>query len=160
MDESNQVLLTVDQVEQWEQESAELARKIADDQARLDDLRQKLKFAEYFRPKKRTFFGPRADAPQPIAMPTTPAVPPEVAVGDGSGTGDLTAAIERIANGSARPVAKKALKAVLAREGFAADRLANYFYTAIHRLKGKDRITVLKDGSVWKAPGVLEANSN
>jgi hypothetical protein len=46
---------------------------------------------------------------------------------------------------------------MLAKEGFPPDRLANYFYTAIHRLKNKERVTVLDDGSVWRAPEAVDA---
>jgi len=170
MGESDQILLTVEQIEQWEREAADLAHRIAEDQASLEDLRQKLKYAQFFKPKKSPFndfftaepnASPAQQAPAsaPWAKPADPWPKPAqpTLVNDSA---DLTAAIERIANASARPVAKKALKATLAAEGFAPDRLANYFYTAIHRLKGKERITVLDDGSVWKAPAVLEANSN
>jgi hypothetical protein len=68
--ESTQVLLTTEQIERWERESAELARKIADDQARLDDIRRKLKAAELFKPKKvaaslSDFFKPDMVPPDP-----------------------------------------------------------------------------------------------
>jgi len=72
----------------------------------------------------------------------------------------LVAAIEKLANDASRPISKKELKRILAEQGFASDRLANYFYTAIHRLKAKERITVMPDGSVWKDPHTLEAQSN
>jgi hypothetical protein len=50
----NQVLLTIEQIEGWETEAAQLARKIADDQTRLNEVRAKLKAAEVFRPKPAT----------------------------------------------------------------------------------------------------------
>lgn len=156
MSESAQVLLTTEQIEQWERESVELARKIADYQARLDDLRAKLKAAELFKPKKLSnslsdfFSNPPPPPPLPYGGPLDSAPIRQAVEAVASEDGDnLTAAIERIANSAARPVAKKALKQMLAKEGFAPDRLANYFYTAIHRLKAKNRISVLEDGSVW-----------
>src|SRR5260221_200749 len=50
---------------------------------------------------------------------------------------DLTAAIEAVANDSPSPVPKRVLKQRLRDRGFAEDRLANYFYTAIMRLKAR-----------------------
>jgi hypothetical protein len=64
----------------------------------------------------------------------------------------MTEAIEKIANEVGVPIPRKELKRLLKRQGFPNDRLGNYFYTAVHRLKGKKRITVQPDGSVWRAP--------
>lgn len=152
MNNSQQVLLTLDEIEGWEQEAEELARDIAEDQARLDALRQKLKAAEFFRPaataalKRASIFGKRA----------------EISNGDSNepDSDNLVAAIEKIANNAPAPIPKKILKHMLAQEGFAPEQLANYFYTAIHRLKTKERITVMMDGSVWRDPHTLEAHSN
>lgn len=150
------VLLTTAQIEQWERDAAALARKIADDQTQLNELRSKLKAAEFFRPKKvAQFFEHFPDTPLPLrdAAPVAPVV--EAAPdsdGDGADDNNLVGAIERIANASTKPIAKASLRGLLAAEGFAPDRLSNYFYTAIRRLKIKRRITVLDDGSLWRAP--------
>lgn len=155
MNGSPQVLLTLEQIEGWEQEAEELAREIADDQVRLDQLRAKIKAAEFFRPapsgrlSKLGFLNGKQENSLPLEE-SPPA--PE--------SDNMVAAIEHIANSAQAPVPKKVLKHMLAEQGFAADRLANYFYTAIHRLKSKERISVLENGSVWKDPHTLEANSN
>jgi hypothetical protein len=65
---------------------------------------------------------------------------------------NMTEAIEKIANETGTPIPRKELKRLLKKQGFPNDRLGNYFYTAVHRLKGKKRITVQPDGSVWRAP--------
>jgi hypothetical protein len=156
-----EVLLTTHEIEGWERESVELAKRIADDQERLTQLRTKLKMAEFFRPKKLDFFEADKAADQvqvPLALAHT-VTSPTAAPADGEGD-NLVAAIEKIANSSLQPVSKKELKALLATQGFPAERLANYFYTAVHRLKSKDRITVMADGKIWIAPDRLEANSN
>ena len=71
-----------------------------------------------------------------------------------SGLGDemnLTAAVETLAHGET-PIPRPTLKAKLREQGFPEDRLSNYLYTVIARLKDKRRITVRLDGSLWKAP--------
>jgi len=60
--------------------------------------------------------------------------------------------IRRIANGSAKPITKTEMKAKLAAAGIQESRLGSYFYVAVDRLKKKDRITVLEDGRIWRAP--------
>jgi len=161
MSNSPQVLLTTDQIDQWEREFAESARIIAEQQARQEDLRTKLKAAEIFRPKpvperdRQVFVEPPLLANDDTFFQHTITAEPPPKDGD-----NLVAAIEKIANDAPRPVSKKELKKILAEQGFAADRLANYFYTAIHRLKTKERITVRADGSVWKDPHTLEAQSD
>ncbi len=60
--------------------------------------------------------------------------------------------IRRIANGSAKPITKTEMKTKLAAAGIQESRLGSYFYVAVDRLKKKDRITVLEDGRIWRAP--------
>jgi hypothetical protein len=64
---------------------------------------------------------------------------------------NMTVAIEKIANESTAPISRKDLKQMLAKKGYSEDRLGNYFYTVVHRLKTKGRITVEPDGSVYGA---------
>jgi hypothetical protein len=133
-------VLTADQtaaIEGWQAERAELEKVISDAQKRLLEVNKRLDAAAVLS---------GAAAPHVIGL-----------FGDedeaGSEEGEnLTSAIEEIANGSPVPVSKGDLKKLLAKQGFAASRLANYFYTAIHRLKRKGKITVRSDGSIWKAP--------
>lgn len=155
MNNSTQVLLTTDQIDQWERRSADAARIIAEQQARLEDLRTKLKAAEIFRPKpiperdRQLFVEPPLLANDDTFFQHTITSEPPPSSRDGD---NMVAAIEKIANEAPRPISKKQLKKTLAEQGFAPERLANYFYTAIHRLKAKERITVMPDGSVWKDP--------
>jgi hypothetical protein len=144
MTNSPQILLTLDQIQGWEKEAEDLAREIARDQARLDELRQKLKAAEFFRP-----------APARTGLFAKMVAANDA--GEAPDSDNMVAAIERLASGAQAPIPKKVLKHLLAQEGFASDRLANYFYTAIHRLKAKDRISVMANGDVWKARDRSEA---
>lgn len=65
---------------------------------------------------------------------------------------NMMAAIARIANDSTKPMTKPELKAKLIEFGIKENRLGSYFYVAIDRLKEKERICVLDDGRVWRAP--------
>jgi hypothetical protein len=125
-----EILLTIQQVEDWQKEADELAEKLAEDQRRLDELRSKLKSAAPFLPAKEFTVGRRPGAPKPVDI-----------------SDNMTEAIERLATQKG-PISRKELKRLLAEEGFPADRLANYFYTAIHRLKAKERISETDDGSL------------
>jgi hypothetical protein len=65
----------------------------------------------------------------------------------------MTLAIERIANNSPAPVSKDDLRRQLAELGYPQEQLKGYFYTALMRLRDKNRMTVMEDGSIWrKAP--------
>lgn len=63
---------------------------------------------------------------------------------------NLIDAIEKIANESAHPVSKAALRRRLFAMGLPTKKLNNYFYQAIRRLRSKGRISVLNDGSIWR----------
>jgi len=77
----------------------------------------------------------------------------DVDAAEGSDAGpNMAASIETIANTSDKPLTKATLKSRLMTLGFPEDRMGNYFYTVIARLKGKKRITVQPDGRVWRAP--------
>ena len=65
---------------------------------------------------------------------------------------NMTEVVEKIANTSSDPVPRKQLRETLLAQGFTQDRLGNYFYIVIHRLKKKKRITINEDGSVGPAP--------
>jgi hypothetical protein len=66
--------------------------------------------------------------------------------------GNMMEAMELIANSNDRPLTKSTMKARLMTLGYADERMGNYFYTCVARLKNKGRITVLPDGRMWKAP--------
>ena len=66
---------------------------------------------------------------------------------------NMTAAIEEIANDTKVPLTHKEMKARLRELGFTEERLANYYYTPINRLKEKGKITVGEDKRI--GPGFL-----
>jgi len=60
--------------------------------------------------------------------------------------------IAQIANGLEQPITKSALKAALKERGLSPERVdGSYFYVAIDRLKKRGRISVLKDGEIWRS---------
>ena len=69
-----------------------------------------------------------------------------------SGSTNLMGILAQIANESPRPVSKAMMKIKLKQAGVSHDRVhGSYFYVAVDRLKKKGRITVLEDGTLWKA---------
>jgi len=89
--------------------------------------------------------------PQPEKVGSPAEVQPPEPVED-IDPSNLMGALARIANESAKPLAKKELKAALIASGVDEARVSGpYFYVAIDRLKKKERLSVLDDGRVWKA---------
>jgi hypothetical protein len=141
------VLITAEDLQAQQAAERDLESKIANDQRRLAEIREWLRAAAVLTGSK-----PPSNQPQRNIEVVTENGSVAMTNSAGGMTDNLTEAIARIVNNSPVSVPKADLKKMLAKEGFAGDRLANYFYTAIHRLKAKDRITVHADGSVWRAP--------
>jgi len=62
--------------------------------------------------------------------------------------GNMTEAVEQIVSKHGKPMPKAELKGLLRKRGFKEERLGNYFYTVIMRLKQRGKIKVERDGSV------------
>ena len=58
--------------------------------------------------------------------------------------------IEKIANDSPHPISKAELRRGLVAMGLPLESFNNYFYQAIRRLRSAGRISVLKDGKLWR----------
>jgi hypothetical protein len=130
-------VLTNEQIEEWRTEEKAAERLIVDGQQRLQAVRKKLDAAAVLaghmpaqKQQASPLFGEEDDK-APEAM-------------------NMVKAIEEIANGSAVPVNRHDLRRMLIQRGFPKDRMGNYFYTAVSRLKAAERISVRADGSVWK----------
>lgn len=123
-------------LDEWLAEKAVLERDIAVMQKRLVFLHRRLRAAGLLigekAPDETTLFNQ--------ARPLSP-----------EGRLRLIDAIERIANQSTRPISRAELRHRLSALGLPPSSFNNYFYTAINRLNRKRRITLLDDGSVWKA---------
>jgi hypothetical protein len=109
------------QQEEWAVEEARLLRE-------LDAIRKKRAAAELL---GATF------------APTFPAPPPS------EDNKTFAAALEQFVTGTSVPVSKKDLRAALRLAGYDKQDTPQ-FYTTIKRLKDKGKISVSKDGSVWK----------
>ena len=119
---------------------AELERGIAEMQGQLDAIKEQ-------RAAAAVLFSAQHTVQRPEASSLFPIEPKEA--DDGK---DLTAAVERIANDAPAPLSKTHVRAQLRRAGFPDNRLGNYFYTVIKRLKESKRISVQPDGKIWKSP--------
>ena len=63
---------------------------------------------------------------------------------------NLIDVIETIANESPHPISKAELRRGLVAMGLPLEKLNNYFYQAIRKLRSRGRISVLKNGKVWR----------
>jgi hypothetical protein len=60
-------------------------------------------------------------------------------------------AIREIANSASKPMSKADLKEALRKRGFPESQImGTYFYVALNKLDGKHRVSIQKDGTVWK----------
>ena len=137
-------ILTAEQreaIRHMEAEKARLEKVIADAQKALIPLNDRLHAVAILAgPQPSSRLAPNGT----LFDDKTKIAPPEPA--------NMTEVVEKIANTSPAPVPRKQLKEALSAQGFPQDRLGNYFYTVIHRLKEKKRITITEDGSVGPAP--------
>jgi hypothetical protein len=130
------VTLTPTLVKDWERQARELEAEAAKMLAQAKTLSAKVEAANLF-------LGPINDSPSDDDLfEKTDA---------NDSRGNMTSAIEAIVNSSDKPLTKATMKTRLSALDFPEHRLGNYFYTCIQRLKGKQRISVLPDGRLWKA---------
>ncbi|MEQ8281819.1 MAG: hypothetical protein RIC04_03530 [Parvibaculum sp.] len=128
-------------IEELKGKRSELQRKLAETQDLLSDVDKRLNAAA-------VLFSAPHSALKPEAVPEQFEMRSE----DAEDSTDLTAAVERLANKAPSPLTKSNLRAQLRSAGFPENRLGNYFYTVIKRLKESRRISVQADGKIWKSP--------
>jgi hypothetical protein len=139
-------VLTSEVIDGWRAEEAEAKRLIAEGQRRLAEVGKKLDAAAVLTAiPAQTSPGESHDDDAPSDDTHDAETSEELP------RSNLTEAIERLANASARPLSRPDLRRMLAQEGFPESRLSNYFYTVIARLKKHGRITVKRDGSLGRA---------
>ena len=139
--------ITREMVEQAKHEKERLEGEIADLQRKLSLVTQFLRMATAYHqdevdPEVTETSGEKRDPEGPAQEPAQEEIDPS----------NMMAAIARIANDSTKPLTKPELKGKLIEFGIKENRLGSYFYVAIDRLKEKERICVLDDGRVWRAP--------
>ena len=129
------VLLTEEQVSAWKKRKQGLETTIAEAQQELLTINRRLEAVAILTD------GRPSDSPVPSAGHT-----------NGSATTQsMTEAVEQIVGAVSEPMTKAALKEALLGRGFPQEKLGNYFYTVIMRLKQKRRINVGNDGKVSAA---------
>jgi hypothetical protein len=135
--------ITREMVDQAKHEKDRLESEIADLQRKLGLVAQFLRMASAYYQEEAD--ADASEASEEISSTESPQQ-------EDIDPSNMTAAIARIANDSAKPITKSELKAKLIESGIKENRLGSYFYVAIDRLKEKERICVLDDGRVWRAP--------
>ena len=140
MDGNDGILLTAQQVREWREKKAKLEREIADAETELVSVNRRLEAVSVIVGKQ---------------WPDDESASSEV--GEDTYAVSLIAAIERVANLSPEPLTKAQTKALLRQEGFQEERLGNYFYTCIKRLKDRRRIHVEPDGRISRIAGTASS---
>ncbi len=136
MDGNEGILLTAGQVREWREKKTRLEKEIADAGVELTIVNRQLEAVSVIVGKH---------------WPDDEHVSSED--GRDTSTGSMIAAIERIANSSGEPLTKAQTKDLLRQEGFQEERLGNYFYTCIKRLKDRRQIYILPDGRITRIGG-------
>jgi hypothetical protein len=132
-------VLTTDVVEGWKAEEEAAKRQIAEGQQRLAEIRNKLEAVAVL-------------TGSPVVGTPNLFQHEEPAKADGTDdSANMVEAVLDIIDNTEGPISKKRLRKMLANRGFPVGRLGNYFYTVVHRMKAKGRITVHEDGSIGKA---------
>ncbi len=144
------VLLTLEQVRDWERQREESAQKISEETSRHALLSKKIEAASMFIPNEAS-----ADEVRKVRMPGIPLVlPPNEnqtslipsMVSDGI---SLVEAITRVLCTSGKPLTNAGIKRMLGGTGYDVEKLAsspNYFYTATRRIVAKGDAEKLPDG--------------
>lgn len=138
---SSTFVVTSRTVDEWRSERDTLERDVPIMQKRLALLNARLRMADFLLGEDF----PKEASKEPALFSEAKPLAPGNRL-------NFIDAIERIANGSPRPISKAELRQRLCALGFPLSSFNNYFYGAIRRLKWKERVRVLEDGSLWKAP--------
>jgi hypothetical protein len=133
--------VTPELVAQAEHEKERLDHEIADLQRKLGLVVNFLRLAAAYREAEQPAVAEKSEQPEPVETAAEDIDP-----------SNMMGLIAQIANASTKPLTKKELKAKLVERGIATNRLGSYFYVAVDRLKDRERICVLDDGRVWRAP--------
>jgi hypothetical protein len=130
-----------------ESELARLDKSIDDDTRRRNALRDYVRAARILYPANPSEASPTPPPEERRSLFPTDGEPDEL-----DDASNLQGMVEQIANDSPQPVSKAMMKIRLKQAGIAQKRVhGSYFYVAIDRLKKRGRISVLPDGTLWKA---------
>ena len=135
MDVSNGIVVTAETLREWEERENRLAAEIAQRQKDLELIRQR-------RAAAAVLEAATSEQPENPAPAGSPAPDED--------QGNMTQAIEIIVRRARAPLSRKELKKQLSEMGFPAERLENYFYTALSRLQKRNRIALTPDRRIWR----------
>ena len=139
--EQDRILLTERQVAVWREEKRKLETAISSTHQKLAEINKKLEAVAVL------------SGEEPASLN-----PAESTRSEATDSGEsLPNALERIARQAPAPLTKAQLRKQLAEEGFSGERLGNYFYTCIKRLKDRQRIHVLPDGRITRSAGTASS---
>lgn len=127
-----ELMISTALIAEWRQEHDRLRAEIDHKLAEATRLSERIKAAEILLPTEDSGGGHKPN-------------------GSTDDAENMTAVIEKIANGITQPISHGQMRDELRRRGFPEDRLGNYYYTAAHRLKRKGRISINADGKIWGA---------
>ena len=144
----NELILSPAVLAEWREDSKRRRADLEREQREVLQLEQRIHAAELLlrdlgvepeseQPRNRGFFGEEKE-PSGKANAADP------------DSENMTAKIEEIAHSRMAPLSHDQMRAKLRSLGFPEDRLGNYYYTAVHRLKNKGRIAI---GTVDKRIG-------
>lgn len=129
------MLPTNSQIEMWRRRKVELEQELVDKQRELNGITKLLDAVSMLMPHGAR---PSMEVPPKTNGANHMAEPKEA----------MTDAIPRLVEAHGKPMSKAILKERLLESGFSRERLGNYFYTVIMRLKERGKIDVAKDGSL------------
>jgi hypothetical protein len=142
--------ISPEHIAEAETESARLDKSIDEDTRRRDALREYVRAARALNPEVTS------EPPPSPALESRASLFPADEQPDAV---NLQGMVEKIANDSQQPVSKAMMKIKLKQAGIAQERVhGSYFYVAIERLKKRGRISVLPDGTLWKAQSEHQTN--
>jgi hypothetical protein len=142
--------LSPEHIAEAETELARLDKSIEEDTRRRNALRDYVRAARALYPE---------EAPEVPSPPTPQNRASLFPTDDQTDASNLQRMVEQIANDSPQPISKAMMKIKLKQAGIAQERVhGSYFYVAIERLKKRGRISVLADGTLWKAQSRDQTN--
>jgi hypothetical protein len=145
--------ISPEHIAEAETELARLDKSIDEDTRRRNALRDYVRAARALYPEgaPETSSPPLPEKRGSLFPTDEPDEQPDVA--------NLQGMVEQIANDSLQPISKATMKIKLKQAGIAQKRVhGSYFYVAIERLKKRGRISVLPDGTLWKAQSQHQPN--
>jgi hypothetical protein len=148
MTDSTVFTLTSSKLAEWQHELTAIDQEINAKQRRRQFLAERLHAAAVLMGGRADGLAGTGESKAPLQAETLF----EAAKPAGAEHKAMIDAVEKMANESPRPITKGDVRKRLLEMGYPEGSLGNYFYTVVARLKGKNRIAVMPNGSIWRSP--------